>query len=95
MIRIILFAALASVVTVAPLGQGCSVCGDGQKVGNPDAIFSFPGRYPDAAVTCGDLEKIGRIGQIPLDQCGFLPPIIAEICKCGRMVHQWHHRQHR
>ena len=80
-LRIILFAALVSVVAATPLG--CSVCGDGQKVGNPYTIFSFPGRYPDAAVTCGDLEKVGRIGQIPLDQCGFLPPIIAAICKCG------------
>jgi hypothetical protein len=80
-LRIILFAALASVVTVTPLG--CSVCGDGQNFGNPYTIFSFPGRYPDAAVTCGDLEEAGRKGQIPLDQCGFLPPIIAAICKCG------------
>merc|ERR1712176_338699 len=62
---------------------GCSVCGDGKKVGNKDAIFEFPGQ---PAVECSILEMAGMAGAIPLDQCGFLPPVITNICDCQTMV---------
>eukprot|EP00546_Thalassionema_frauenfeldii_P004036 CAMPEP_0178923818 /NCGR_PEP_ID=MMETSP0786-20121207/16971_1 /TAXON_ID=186022 /ORGANISM="Thalassionema frauenfeldii, Strain CCMP 1798" /LENGTH=616 /DNA_ID=CAMNT_0020598437 /DNA_START=130 /DNA_END=1980 /DNA_ORIENTATION=- len=57
---------------------GCSVCGDGRAVGNPEAIFDFPGQ---PAVKCDLLQIAGVLGQIPLDQCQFLPPLL-EICEC-------------
>merc|ERR1712232_338385 len=41
---------------------GCSVCGDGKKVGNADAIFEFPGQ---PAVQCSILEMAGMAGAIP------------------------------
>jgi hypothetical protein len=34
---------LATLVAFAS-AQGCSVCGDGKEVGNPEAIFAFPGQ---------------------------------------------------
>jgi len=59
--------------------DGCSVCGPGMCVTDFDAIFDFPGQ---PAVRCGDLEKAGIDGIVPLDQCGFLPGIIMDECKC-------------
>jgi hypothetical protein len=58
---------------------GCSVCGEGLCVGNPGAVFDFPG-HP--AVFCGDLQVAGDQGLIPLDQCPLLPGAIS-ICECG------------
>jgi len=58
--------------------DGCSVCGEGKCVGNSMAVFSFPGQ---PAVPCGTLQEAGIIGEIPLDQCDFLSPLI-EICEC-------------
>jgi len=65
----------------APLvaGQGCSVCGDGKAITKPDAIFAFPGQ---PVVACGDLEKAGEEGVVPLSQCGFLPALIKDTCGC-------------
>jgi hypothetical protein len=60
---------------------GCSICGDADKcIQKPDEIFAFPD-FP--AVSCGDLEKAGREGSIPLDQCPFLPQLISELCGCA------------
>jgi hypothetical protein len=59
--------------------SGCSVCGEGLCVGNPSAIFIFTGQ-PE--VLCGDLEQAGIDGQVPLDQCPFLPNLVST-CKCG------------
>mmetsp|Transcript_19748 Transcript_19748/g.32750 ORF Transcript_19748/g.32750 Transcript_19748/m.32750 type:complete len:299 (-) Transcript_19748:308-1204(-) len=56
----------------------CSVCGEDQQVGNPDAIFSFPNQ---PSVPCGLLQQAGDQGTIPLDQCIFLPPLIS-VCEC-------------
>ena len=68
---------LASLLTAA--SAQCSVCGEGRGVSAPDAIFVFPGQ---PAVACADLELAGENGQIPIAQCGFLPPIIV-ICECA------------
>jgi len=67
------------IATAAPvLPTGCSICGDGKKVTKPDATFEFPGQ---PTVTCGVLESAGEVGQIPLSQCPFLPPLIP-MCEC-------------
>jgi hypothetical protein len=58
--------------------DGCSVCGDGLRVGNPNAIFAFPGNPP---ISCGLLEEAGFQGQISLDVCGWLPVVIGN-CEC-------------
>jgi hypothetical protein len=69
---------LVASLVVLVNGQGCSVCGDGKEVGKPEAIFAFPGQ---PAVPCADLQTAGESGLIPLDQCGFLPPLITA-CEC-------------
>jgi len=58
---------------------GCSVCGDGKHVTNPDEVFEFPGQ---PAVECGNLEIAGLNGQVPLDQCAFLPALVEGSCEC-------------
>ena len=71
---------IASLTMIAAVSsQGCSVCGDGKQVTDPEAIFDFPGQQ---AVTCGVLEGAGEGGLIPLDQCALLPPIIETTCSC-------------
>jgi hypothetical protein len=72
------FLTLAFVVRACS-GQRCFVCGDGFRVGRPDAIVSFQGQ-PD--VLCNHLEFIGIQGLIPIDQCFSLPPLISETCNC-------------
>jgi len=59
---------------------GCSVCGEGKFVSEPDAVFAFPGQ---PSVACGTLETAGLTGAIPLDQCAFLPGIAAPLCSCA------------
>eukprot|EP00548_Thalassiothrix_antarctica_P001183 CAMPEP_0194139104 /NCGR_PEP_ID=MMETSP0152-20130528/8843_1 /TAXON_ID=1049557 /ORGANISM="Thalassiothrix antarctica, Strain L6-D1" /LENGTH=797 /DNA_ID=CAMNT_0038836853 /DNA_START=119 /DNA_END=2513 /DNA_ORIENTATION=+ len=56
----------------------CSVCGPGKEVGNPDAVFEFPGQ---PAVSCFILQQAGEQGLIPLGQCVFLPTLL-EVCDC-------------
>jgi hypothetical protein len=77
MFRTLLVSALIAGATNAQ--EGCSVCGDGLMVTNPDAIFAFPGQ---PAVTCRNLELAGESGQIPLSDCGFLPTLIEGDCQC-------------
>ena len=80
--RAAILAALAAAVygqASAP-ADGCLVCGDGQIVTKPDAIFSFTG-YP--ATKCDVLQIAGLTGQIPLDQCPFLPGLITPDCECA------------
>lgn len=60
------------------VNEGCSVCGEGKQVGDPDAIFAFP-NFPE--VTCGMLENIGAIGELGEFECGVLPGLI-EVCNC-------------
>jgi len=59
---------------------GCSVCGVGKFVSQPDAVFVFPGQ---PSVPCGLLETAGLTGSIPLDQCVFLPGIAGPSCVCA------------
>eukprot|EP00548_Thalassiothrix_antarctica_P005932 CAMPEP_0194149478 /NCGR_PEP_ID=MMETSP0152-20130528/38081_1 /TAXON_ID=1049557 /ORGANISM="Thalassiothrix antarctica, Strain L6-D1" /LENGTH=53 /DNA_ID=CAMNT_0038851667 /DNA_START=70 /DNA_END=228 /DNA_ORIENTATION=- len=34
--------------------NGCSICGEGKCISNPDATFQYPG---DPAIKCGELEE--------------------------------------
>mmetsp|Transcript_6111 Transcript_6111/g.8944 ORF Transcript_6111/g.8944 Transcript_6111/m.8944 type:complete len:93 (+) Transcript_6111:433-711(+) len=63
----------------APDG-GCLICGNGKVVAAPKAVFTFPGQ---PAVPCGQLQDVGLVGTIPLEECAILPDI-PEInaCKC-------------
>jgi hypothetical protein len=72
-------AALSAGLVATATAQQCSVCGDGKVVTLPDVIFAFPA-HP--AVPCGQLEQAGFLGQIPVEQCDFLPPLIADVCGC-------------
>jgi hypothetical protein len=60
--------------------DGCSVCGPGECVSSPAAIFALSG-FP--SVPCGELEEAGYGGQVPLSQCGFLPMLIGDLCNCN------------
>lgn len=62
---------------------GCSVCGVGMCVTNPDGIFVFPDQ---PTTPCGILEDAGFGGAIPLDQCPFLPGLVAEECGCDSEI---------
>jgi hypothetical protein len=81
--RSLVAAGLVAVATgqAVPPPGGCLICGDtsGQVVTNPDAVFMFP---QQPTVPCGDLQNAGLNGQIPLEQCQFLPPLIAN-CECA------------
>jgi len=57
---------------------GCLVCGDNKSVGNPSAIFVFPGQ---PSVPCGVLETAGLSGLIPTNQCVILAPLLGS-CEC-------------
>jgi hypothetical protein len=58
----------------------CSVCGEGKKVGNPDANVVFPGQ--SGQIPCRVLEQMGTVGLIPAAQCAVLPQLISTICEC-------------
>ena len=73
------FFAAANGQDVAP-PDACLVCGDGQVVTAPDAIFSLPGQ-PN--ITCGVLQTAVLSGLYPPDLCGFLPDLINPTCICG------------
>jgi len=62
---------------------GCSICGPGKCVTDFDTIFAYPGQ---PAVECGVLEKAGHGGVIPLDQCGYLPQLVKNECKCRSSI---------
>jgi hypothetical protein len=59
---------------------GCSICGEGLCVGNPDAVFDFPGQQK---VPCGELERAGFAGEIDLFYCSFIPILGKAIGACG------------
>jgi len=59
--------------------NGCSICGPDKCITAETAVFSYPGQ---PAIQCGLLEEAGRSGLIPLDQCGVLPQLVKNICKC-------------
>lgn len=59
---------------------GCSVCGhDSVCITIPDGVFVFPGQPP---IECSVIQNSGLNGEIPLDQCPFLPPLIGGVCGC-------------
>eukprot|EP00584_Thalassiosira_punctigera_P016317 CAMPEP_0172573942 /NCGR_PEP_ID=MMETSP1067-20121228/136453_1 /TAXON_ID=265564 ORGANISM="Thalassiosira punctigera, Strain Tpunct2005C2" /NCGR_SAMPLE_ID=MMETSP1067 /ASSEMBLY_ACC=CAM_ASM_000444 /LENGTH=203 /DNA_ID=CAMNT_0013366565 /DNA_START=144 /DNA_END=755 /DNA_ORIENTATION=- len=60
-----------------PLG-GCSICGPGKCVTNPNAILVAPGFPP---FSCGDLQQLGIDKQIPPATCIFLSENIGA-CAC-------------
>ena len=62
---------------------GCSVCGEGQCVVNPDALFAYPGQ-PSTA--CGELQNAGFNGLITVDQCPYLSDLIKEDCQCQEYI---------
>jgi len=72
-------ATIVATTTTAMAAESCSVCGEGMKVGNPLAIFSFPGQ-PEVA--CGTLEIAGANGVIQSGQCALLPSVITDVCEC-------------
>lgn len=76
-VALLALVASANGQAVAP-ADGCLVCGPGEVVTNPDAIFSFP-MQPDTQ--CALLQTAGLTGLIPLDQCVFLPGLIT-VCGC-------------
>merc|ERR1711881_445239 len=61
-----------------PANPSCSVCGNLKQVGNPEAIFEFPGYDP---IGCSELELAGVNGDIPPDTCVVLPYLIG-VCGC-------------
>jgi len=71
--------AVASIVCDCQPVEGCSICGEGKEVNDPDAIFAFPGQAP---ITCGELEDNGGQGLIDNDFCSILPGITEIVCDC-------------
>jgi hypothetical protein len=79
-------AALVSLFAISASAQieaGCSICGEGLKVGFPDAVFIFP---EQPAVACGILEAAGLNGVIPLNECALLPELVEGLCECELAV---------
>ena len=58
---------------------GCSICGAGLCISKPNAVFTFPDQ-PD--VPCGQLQQAAINGQVPLQECPFLPALV-DVCECG------------
>jgi hypothetical protein len=59
---------------------GCSICGEGKLVTDPEAVFSYPGQLN---VPCGDLQIAGHQGLIGPTQCATLPPLVSATCGCS------------
>eukprot|EP00548_Thalassiothrix_antarctica_P013167 CAMPEP_0194169442 /NCGR_PEP_ID=MMETSP0154-20130528/4115_1 /TAXON_ID=1049557 /ORGANISM="Thalassiothrix antarctica, Strain L6-D1" /LENGTH=142 /DNA_ID=CAMNT_0038880831 /DNA_START=44 /DNA_END=472 /DNA_ORIENTATION=- len=78
MFRLFLLACFLPTIVV---GDGCSICGEGKEVTNNSAVFEFPGQ---PSVPCNLLQQAGKGGQIPLDQCSFLPTLNEiSVCECA------------
>jgi hypothetical protein len=73
-----LFALL--LINVVSAQVGCSICGPGLAVGNPDVIFRIPG-HP--LILCGELEQAGEVDLLPAWYCSFLPDLVLDVCDCG------------
>mmetsp|Transcript_6515 Transcript_6515/g.10353 ORF Transcript_6515/g.10353 Transcript_6515/m.10353 type:complete len:446 (-) Transcript_6515:57-1394(-) len=75
----------ASVATTSPTfadtaeASVCSICGEGKTVGNPNAMFVYPG-LPDAP--CGQLDFAGKSGLIPMDFCSLIQMMIFSDASC-------------
>eukprot|EP00546_Thalassionema_frauenfeldii_P012688 CAMPEP_0178912008 /NCGR_PEP_ID=MMETSP0786-20121207/10018_1 /TAXON_ID=186022 /ORGANISM="Thalassionema frauenfeldii, Strain CCMP 1798" /LENGTH=609 /DNA_ID=CAMNT_0020584531 /DNA_START=108 /DNA_END=1937 /DNA_ORIENTATION=- len=59
--------------------NGCSVCGEGKCITNPDAIFEWPGQ---PAISCYELQEAGYDGFVLTDECELLPPLVG-VCGCA------------
>jgi len=78
-LRRTVFIAAVFFMLLPPMAKAqCSVCGPNKEVGDPDAVFEFPGQ---PAVSCFILQQAGAQGLIPIGQCGFLPNLL-EVCDC-------------
>jgi len=65
---------------IVPEG-GCSICGEGKCVTNPDAIFRYENQ-PEAP--CGGLQTVGYSGSIDLSFCSFFPRLPElDVCGCA------------
>jgi len=74
--------AIAQLVCPDVPATGCSVCGDGLCITNPDAIFVSP-VPPNEEVPCGVLQQAGLEGAIDLvSECPVLPVFITVVCGC-------------
>jgi len=61
--------------------NGCSICGEGMCISNPDTVFQYPG---DPAIKCKELEEAGYQGEIPLEFCPlFAQTNMPEVCGCS------------
>ena len=63
------------------LYPSCSVCGAGMQVGNPFGIVDLPLAAP---IFCTILEAFGNVGFYPPTDCTALPPLINDVCQCGK-----------
>lgn len=64
----------------APL-NGCSVCGEGLCVTDPQGVISYPGQPP---ASCDTLEVAG--GLLDPSQCESLPELVAEACEWDTQI---------
>jgi len=61
--------------------NGCSICGEGMCISNPDSMFQYPG---DPEISCIELEEAGYLGEIPLEFCPLFPQTkMPEVCGCS------------
>jgi hypothetical protein len=60
--------------------ERCDICGEGLRVGNSDGVVEWPGQ--PGPVKCSVLEQAGEQGLINVQQCPFLPYLVAEPCLC-------------
>jgi hypothetical protein len=58
---------------------GCSICGSGQCVSNPNGIFFDPGQ---PALSCGNLEAAALEGTISPGRCEYLSTVVDKACRC-------------
>lgn len=60
--------------------SGCAICGQGQCVGNPDAVVNSSTIFP---TTCGVLEATAVAGELPEGVCETLLEVVSDNCECG------------
>jgi hypothetical protein len=78
LVLVSLFASAYGTCPSVPSG-GCSVCGEGKCVSQPDAIVQIGS---DTPYTCGDLQQLGYTGKVTSFGCQNFPFLLADVCKC-------------
>lgn len=63
--------------------DGCSICGDGLCVTDPQGVIASPGQPP---VSCAVLEVAGYGGLLDPGQCDALPEVVADACACDSQI---------